>query len=64
MERRPSSMVAVRVIRPKFVRKGRPVTSGTRVKIADPIELPIPRGSRARDCWPTRWCAASRITCR
>jgi transposase len=44
VERRPSSMVAVRVIRPKFVRKGRPVTSGTRVQIADPIELPIPRG--------------------
>jgi transposase len=44
VERRPSSMVAVRVIRPKFVRKGRRGTSGTRVAIADPIELPIARG--------------------
>jgi transposase len=44
VERRPSSRVAVRVIRPKFIRKGRPVTGGTRVEIAEPIELPIPRG--------------------
>jgi transposase len=44
VERRPSSMVAVRVIRPKFVRKGRRAAFGARVAIADPIELPIPRG--------------------
>jgi transposase len=44
VERRPSSMVAVRVTRPKFVRKDRAVTSDARVLIADPIELPIERG--------------------
>jgi transposase len=44
VERRPSSMVCVRITRPKFVRKDRSVTSGTRVEIADPIELPIARG--------------------
>jgi transposase len=43
VERRPSSLVVVRVIRPKFVRRERELLS-TRVHMAPPPELPIERG--------------------
>ena len=44
VERRPSSLVVVRTIRPKFVRKGRERNAPTQVAIALPPELPIDRG--------------------
>jgi transposase len=44
IERRPASFVVARVVRPKFVRKGRERDAETDVLIAEPLELPIPRG--------------------
>jgi len=43
IERRPASLVRVRVRRPKFVRKDRSKTSAD-VSIGEPLELPIERG--------------------
>ena len=67
VERRPASLVAVRITRPKFVRVADRAAQSVpaRVLTAEPLELPIPRaGSQARGGWPTRSCAAGRITCR
>jgi transposase len=44
LERRPRSLVVVRVRRPKFVRKDRLRDAATEVLIAPPAELPIERG--------------------
>ena len=44
LERRPASAVVVEVIRPKFVPKQRDRLGPTQVLIAEPAELPIPRG--------------------
>jgi transposase len=44
VERRPSSLVVVRTIRPKFVPKERHEQGETTVHIAAPLELPIERG--------------------
>lgn len=44
LERRPASLVIARVIRPKFVRKGRAESAETSVLIAEVPELPIPKG--------------------
>ena len=44
IERRPASLVVARVVRPKFVLKGRDRDEPTEVFIAEPPELPIPRG--------------------
>ncbi len=44
VERRPASLVVARVVRPKFVRRDRTRDSETDVLIAEPLELPIPRG--------------------
>ena len=44
VERRPASTVVVELIRPKYVRKERDRRGPTRVLIAEPAELPIPRG--------------------
>lgn len=45
LERRPASTVAVRLVYPKFVRKGRAQDAPTAVLVAEPAELPIPRGT-------------------
>ena len=44
IERRPAAFVVARVIRPKFVRKDRVRDAETEVLVAEPLELPIPRG--------------------
>jgi transposase len=44
LERRPASAVVVELIRPKYVPKTRDRAGPTRVLIAEPAELPIPRG--------------------
>jgi transposase len=44
LERRPRSLVVVRIRRPKFVRKDRTPEGPTEVLIAPPAELPIERG--------------------
>ncbi len=44
IERRPASFVVARVIRPKFVAKDRQRDAETEVFVAEPLELPIPRG--------------------
>jgi transposase len=44
VERRPASLVVVRVRKPKFVPKGRDATAETTVLQAPPPELPIERG--------------------
>lgn len=44
IERRPASLVVVRVTRPKFVRKDRERDAATTVYIAEPLDLPIPKG--------------------
>lgn len=44
LERRPASFVVARIVRPKFVRKDRERNSETEVFVAEPPELPIPRG--------------------
>jgi transposase len=44
VERRPSSLVVVRVRRPKFVRKDRERNAETEVLVGEVPELPIPRG--------------------
>jgi transposase len=44
IERRPASVVVVRVRRPKFVRKDRERNAETEVTCASPPELPIERG--------------------
>jgi transposase len=44
IERRPASFVVARVIRPKFVRKQRARNAETEILVAEPLELPIPRG--------------------
>jgi transposase len=44
LERRPASMVVARVVRPKFVPKGRDPEGVTKVLVAEPLELPIERG--------------------
>jgi transposase len=44
IERRPASTVVVRVVRPKFLPKDRERGAITKVSIAPPLELPIPKG--------------------
>jgi transposase len=44
IERRPAALVIARVVRPKFVSKSRPRAAETEVFVAEPPELPIPRG--------------------
>lgn len=44
VERRPAAIVVARVIRPKFVPKDRDRESLTKILVADPLALPIPRG--------------------
>ena len=44
IERRPASLVVARVIRPKFLAKDRQRDAETEVFVAEPLELPIPRG--------------------
>jgi transposase len=44
IERRPASFVVARVVRPKFVAKDRQRDAETEVFVAEPLELPIPRG--------------------
>ncbi len=44
IERRPSSLVVARVVRPKFVAKNRERDAETDILIAEPLELPIARG--------------------
>jgi len=44
IERRSASLVVVRVTRPKFVRKDRKRDEPTKVAIAEPLDLPIPKG--------------------
>jgi transposase len=44
IERRPASLVVARVVRPKFVAKDRQRDADTEVFVAEPLELPIPRG--------------------
>jgi transposase len=44
VERRPASLVVVRIVRPKFVRKDRERLAATSVRIAEVPELPIERG--------------------
>ena len=44
LERRHASLVVVRVVRPKFVRKDRERNAETTVAIAAPVERPIERG--------------------
>jgi transposase len=44
IERRPSSLVVVRTVRGKFVRKDRKHDEPTTIFIAEPPELPIPKG--------------------
>jgi transposase len=44
IERRPASFVVARVVRPKFVAKDRQRDAETDVLVAEPLELPIPRG--------------------
>jgi transposase len=44
LERRPASLVVARVVRPKFVAKGRKRDAPTEVLVAEPPELPIPKG--------------------
>jgi transposase len=44
IERRPASLVVVRITRPKFVPKDRKRDEPTKVEIAEPPELPIPKG--------------------
>lgn len=44
IERRPASLVVARVVKPKFVRKGRTRRDGD-ILVGDTPELPIPRGS-------------------
>jgi transposase len=44
VERRPASLVVVRVCRPKFVRKDRLRMAETSVSVAPPPELPLERG--------------------
>jgi transposase len=44
IERRPASVVVVRVTRPKFVRKDRERNAETEVLVGEPPELPIERG--------------------
>jgi transposase len=44
IERRPASLVVARVVRQKFVRKDGERDGETDVLIAEPLELPIPRG--------------------
>lgn len=44
LERRPASMVVLRIRRPKFVRKERERNAETKVMTALPIDLPIERG--------------------
>jgi transposase len=43
LERRPASMVVVRIIKPKFVRKDRDRSAATEVLVGSTPELPIPR---------------------
>ena len=44
LERRQASLVNLRIVRPKFVRKDRERLAGTSVQIAEVPELPIERG--------------------
>jgi transposase len=44
IERRPASLVVARVVRPKFVARDRQRDAETEVFVAEPLELPIPRG--------------------
>ena len=44
IERRPASIVVARVVRPKFVPRDRERDAETEVSVAEPLELPIPRG--------------------
>jgi transposase len=44
VERRPGSLVVVRIVKPKFLRKDRVRSASTQVEIAPSPELPIERG--------------------
>ena len=44
VERRPASVVVVRVVRPKFVPKAKDAEPSVAVLTAEPPELPIPKG--------------------
>ena len=44
IERRPASLVVARVVRPKFRAKDAPRDAETPILVAEPLELPIPRG--------------------
>jgi transposase len=44
IERRPASLVVVRIVRPKFVAKERERDAATKVHVAAPVELPIAKG--------------------
>ncbi len=44
IERRPASLVVARVVRPKFVARDRARDGATEVFVAEPLDLPIPRG--------------------
>lgn len=44
VERRPASVVVARIIRPKFLPKNRAPDSIVKVLVAEPLDLPIPRG--------------------
>ncbi len=44
IERRPASFVVARIVRPKFVRRDRERDAPTEVLVAEPPELPIPKG--------------------
>src|SRR5689334_16527768 len=64
VERRPASLVVVRVHRPKFVRKDRLRVGETDIVVASPPSLPIERGLAGPGCWRTPSCVAGRTICR
>ncbi len=44
VERSPASLVVARIVRPKFVRKGRDRDASTEVLVGAPLDMPIPKG--------------------
>jgi hypothetical protein len=64
LERRPASVVVARVIKPKFVRKGRAHDETTEVLVGDTPELPIVRCLAGLGCSPTRSSGAGKTTFR
>ena len=61
IERRPESLVVIRLVRPKFVRITEDLDDPSPVKIADPPERPS-AGSPGPGCSPTRSSAGGRTT--